>query len=78
MKKSKTTKPKTTKEDWIREALKDAPPLTDEQCEKVARLLSQVDSITCPICHMTSYNPNDIREGFCGNCHDWTTPRRKS
>ena len=21
---------------------------------------------------MTSYNPNDIREGYCGNCHDWT------
>lgn len=29
-------------------------------------------SITCPVCHMTSYNPNDIREGYCGNCHDWT------
>lgn len=21
---------------------------------------------------MTSYNPNDIREGYCGSCHDWT------
>jgi ribosomal protein L37E len=31
-------------------------------------------SITCPACGMTSYNPNDIREGYCGNCHDWTTP----
>ena len=30
------------------------------------------DSITCPRCGMTSYNPNDIREGYCGNCHDWT------
>jgi hypothetical protein len=29
-------------------------------------------SITCPRCLMTSYNPNDIREGYCGNCHDWT------
>lgn len=29
-------------------------------------------SITCPVCGMTSYNPNDIREGYCGNCHDWT------
>lgn len=34
------------------------------------------DSITCPVCGMTSYNPNDIREGFCGNCHAWTTERR--
>ena len=30
-------------------------------------------SITCPRCLMTSYNPNDIREGYCGNCHDWTS-----
>lgn len=30
-------------------------------------------SITCPVCNMTSYNPNDIREGYCGNCNKWTT-----
>jgi ribosomal protein S27AE len=30
------------------------------------------NSITCPKCGMTSYNANDIREGYCGNCHDWT------
>lgn len=30
------------------------------------------ESFTCPRCGMTSYNPNDIREGYCGNCHDWT------
>jgi hypothetical protein len=29
-------------------------------------------SFTCPICGMTSHNPNDEREGYCGNCHDWT------
>jgi len=29
-------------------------------------------SFTCPKCGMTSYNPNDIREGYCGNCHTWT------
>lgn len=29
--------------------------------------------ITCPRCHMTSYHPNDVREGYCGNCHDWTS-----
>jgi hypothetical protein len=29
-------------------------------------------NITCPVCGMTSYNPNDIEQGFCGNCHDWT------
>lgn len=31
------------------------------------------DTITCPRCGMTSANPNDVREGYCGNCHDWTT-----
>lgn len=20
---------------------------------------------------MTSHNPNDVREGYCGNCHAW-------
>lgn len=26
-------------------------------------------SITCPVCHRTSYNLNDIREKYCGFCH---------
>ncbi|QGJ92752.1 hypothetical protein QDA04_gp82 [Microbacterium phage Megan] len=30
--------------------------------------------ITCPRCGATSYNANDVREGYCGRCHDWTTP----
>lgn len=30
------------------------------------------DRFTCPQCGMTSYNPNDIRESYCGNCHQWT------
>ena len=30
-------------------------------------------SFTCPLCLMTSYHPSDIREGYCGNCHDWTS-----
>jgi hypothetical protein len=32
----------------------------------------EAPSITCPRCGMTSYNENDIAEGYCGNCHDWT------
>jgi len=27
---------------------------------------------TCPQCQMTSYNPNDVAQGYCGNCHAWT------
>lgn len=31
-------------------------------------------SITCPQCGMTSYHPMDVRTGYCGNCHDYTSP----
>jgi hypothetical protein len=27
----------------------------------------------CPRCGAISANPNDVREGYCGACHDWTT-----
>jgi hypothetical protein len=37
------------------------------------RVAPLAQSITCPRCGMTSHNPNDVREGYCGNCHDWTT-----
>jgi hypothetical protein len=30
------------------------------------------ESITCPACGMTSHNPNDVVESYCGNCHMWT------
>lgn len=33
----------------------------------------QPESITCPKCWMTSYSPNDVREGYCGNCQWWTS-----
>jgi hypothetical protein len=29
-------------------------------------------SITCPVCGMTSWNPTDVAQGYCGHCHDWT------
>lgn len=25
--------------------------------------------ITCPICEMTSYNPNDAEKRYCGHCN---------
>jgi hypothetical protein len=31
-------------------------------------------SITCPRCGLSSYHADDIRYGYCGNCHDWTQP----
>jgi len=30
------------------------------------------DFIKCPRCKMVSFNENDIREGYCGACHDFT------
>lgn len=30
-------------------------------------------SITCPVCGMTSYHPEDIKQGYCGNCHKFTS-----
>lgn len=37
------------------------------------------DAFACPRCHRTSWNPNDLREGYCGACHDWTArPRERS
>lgn len=29
------------------------------------------DSITCPQCQMTSYHPEDIKQKYCGNCHQF-------
>lgn len=34
------------------------------------------DSFTCPACGMTSHNPDDVAQGYCGNCHDFTGPRK--
>lgn len=31
------------------------------------------DHITCPLCFMTSWNMEDVRQGYCGNCHWWTS-----
>ena len=38
--------------------------------------LSAVPAAACPRCGMTSAHPDDIRQGYCGNCHDWTSPAR--
>lgn len=30
------------------------------------------ESITCGICSRTSHHPEDVRQGYCGNCHAFT------
>lgn len=34
---------------------------------------AQARGIVCPRCEWVSFSPDDIREGYCGNCHDWTS-----
>lgn len=31
----------------------------------------------CPKCGMVSTQPNDVREGYCGYCHDWTGENKR-
>jgi hypothetical protein len=31
-------------------------------------------SITCPTCQLTSHHPEDVRFGWCGYCHGYTSP----
>jgi ribosomal protein L37E len=33
------------------------------------------DSFTCPRCSRVSFHSTDVREGYCGACHDVTGPR---
>lgn len=42
------------------------------EAESQPEPLAEEPSFTCPRCQRTSYHPEDIRQGYCGNCHDWT------
>ncbi len=33
------------------------------------------EAIKCLVCNMTSYHPVDVRERFCGNCHEFHDQR---
>jgi hypothetical protein len=37
----------------------------------MAKLVRIIPMITCPVCGMTSYNPNDVQQRYCGNCHQF-------
>jgi len=50
-------------------------PLTSGEWPASARTplsRAESESFTCPRCGAASWNPADIREGYCGRCHDWT------
>jgi hypothetical protein len=48
----------------------ESAPLTDPG-EPTATAAGQ--SITCPDCGRTSHHPEDIKQGYCGFCHWWTS-----
>ena len=33
--------------------------------------MTAVPGFACPHCGAVSYNPNDLREGYCGRCNRW-------
>lgn len=41
--------------------------------QRVQAAIAAGEAIRCPECQMVSWNPNDVREGYCGNCHQWTS-----
>jgi hypothetical protein len=41
--------------------------------EVIERGIHDGMAIRCPECHMVSWNPNDVREGYCGMCHYYTS-----
>ena len=45
--------------------------------EEASAALLAAGAIACPPCERTSWNPNDVREGYCGHCHDWTSPGKQ-
>lgn len=53
------------------------PNLLAEVTEWALATLKKDDepSITCPQCGRMSFNSNDIENGYCIECHDWTTAR---
>lgn len=43
--------------------------------ETLVMLSNQGDALKfrrCPRCDRMTYNPTDIKEGYCAGCHDWT------
>lgn len=66
--------------DALRDAYEEAIDLTMylRQClyerdHSLPAMTQTADSITCPVCHMTSHHPGDVRTGYCGNCHEYTS-----
>lgn len=68
--------------DAMRDATLGMARVLDEYGSRLAALggalvVTEPPSIRCPRCGRISHHPDDVREGYCGACHDWTSePRR--
>lgn len=40
--------------------------------EETLAALRDGEAIMCSRCLMVSHNPEDVRQGYCGNCHEFT------
>lgn len=40
---------------------------------EVTSLRGEPGSITCPVCNRTSHHPTDVKYGYCGFCHAYTS-----
>lgn len=47
-------------------------PTAAEFLAELDRAPTPVAGFTCPRCRRTSHHPDDIRNGYCGACHDYT------
>lgn len=54
-------------EELVKQAV--ALALKSEVLTEPAKTESKLTSYKCPLCGMVSYNPNDAKYKYCGNCH---------
>jgi hypothetical protein len=55
--------------DWRQMGKKDSTPPIIPEAEPVLRFTGP--SITCPRCHRTSHNLDDVKNSYCRYCLDW-------
>lgn len=74
---------------WHQQPVKRSTAESRRRVAAKGRLLTAIDdllgeagdlpeTIDCPKCGYRSSNPHDIAEGYCGFCHDWTSPPSSS
>lgn len=62
------------KHDTIKHVLKGTFGTHVPGCPRCEQTEGMPRSITCPKCQQTSWHPEDVWQGYCGACHDFTSP----